>query len=163
VEPDKTNLHVLWRQTSQVLERHRKLVAEGKGVESAQQFAHYVIWSGIPKLLSQYQCEAPLKIDGPGLLRGAETLLEECRAHWRTGESNTDLVVSAVERLDRKFDLLAGAFAQLTSEKQEASLSSNLPGVVVSLPIPKVRSSDSQAGWSKPLPFDLGWVEKPSQ
>jgi len=118
VNTDIVILHTLWRQTDRGLERYRQRVAEGQGVEAAQEFAQYVIWSGIPKLLAEHRSSEPLIIDGCGLQSKAEALLSQCHEFWRSGSLDTQPVLTGLEQLNRKFDLLAGVVSQALVNSQ---------------------------------------------
>ena len=110
---DIAQLHWIWLETSQKLESYRRRVQEGRDIDAAVEFAKFVFWSGIPKLMEANPHPAPLLVDGALLRSKAQELIELCNERYRT--RNLDPMLSAKEfkSLHEKIDLLAGYVSQL--------------------------------------------------
>jgi len=52
--PDASTYHWLWSETLNKLLSFERRVREGKDLEAAREFASYVLWSGIIKILQPH-------------------------------------------------------------------------------------------------------------
>jgi len=82
--PDKVQLHVIWRETTNRLESLASAVFEGKCVEEASNFARWLQFSGVLKLLEQNPQPFPLPVNGNELRRKCEDLIQGC-SDWTKG------------------------------------------------------------------------------
>jgi len=75
---DKVFLHILWRETSSRLEVLQRRVNEGVEVDAASEFARWLRFSGILKLLESAPDDERLPCKGSLLSRQVETLVYDC-------------------------------------------------------------------------------------
>jgi len=87
-------------------------VRENKDVMAALDFARYVTWSGIIKVLDANASESPLVVDGALIRWKCEELTRMCQERFRTGQSSPHVEQSELEAINRKLDLIAGHVAQ---------------------------------------------------
>lgn len=123
-EPDAVILHVIYRETMRNIETYSARVAENRDIQAAADFARYVLWSGIPKLLKAYARQGHLKADGHFMVSQAEALLGACQDRWRMNDSSPRLAQTQVQAISEKLDTIAGFLARMTPG---AELSYTLP------------------------------------
>lgn len=75
---DKVFLHVLWRETTRRLEVLQRRVNEGVDVDAASEFARWLRFSGVLKLLESAPDDERLPCKGFQLSKQAQTLLSDC-------------------------------------------------------------------------------------
>jgi len=113
MHPDPITLHVLWRETSSRLASLHRAVDAGQRLQEAVDFASYVQFSGLPKLLKQYAPDKDFPWDGHLLTHQAEELRMAACTRLRSGDTTAHLQASDLETLSRKLDLIAGAVGRL--------------------------------------------------
>lgn len=115
---DDMDLYRLTLSTIERLKRLRQRAREGKCVEEAAEFAHWVTASGLVKL-----CEGEDKAD---LLRLVSDTLADCGDTWRTEGRNPWVAKSELEALNAKVDNLATLLAASLARNDSAE-----PGLAV--------------------------------
>lgn len=138
-EPDAVILHVIYRETMRNIETYSARVAENRDIQAAADFARYVLWSGIPKLLKAYARQGHLKADGHLMVTQAEALLEACQDRWRMNDTSPRLAQTQVQAISEKLDTIAGFLARMSPGGEP---SHTLP---VGMPVPQGASGASPA------------------
>jgi hypothetical protein len=110
---DAVLLHVMWRETMNRLDRYSRVVDEGKALESALDFAHFVTWSGLIKLFKINPQAHPLKVDGALLQWTAEELQRKVQERFRLNDTAPHLGESEMETVHDKLNLIAGYLSRL--------------------------------------------------
>lgn len=114
MQPDRVQLHVLYRDTKYRLHGFREAVREGRHLDEAAGFARFVLNSGLCAVLAQFPQADPLPCDGH-LLRGfAQDLLAAVQERWRTGNTKPEVELSELQAIRRNLDLIAGQVARMT-------------------------------------------------
>jgi hypothetical protein len=111
---DNVQLHWIWRETINRVEVLSRRVAEGKDILAASEFARWLEFSGIVKLLEQNPNPAPLKVDGAFLRWKCSDLLERCTAVSKAKDGVVRLDLSQLEDVNRKLDIIASHVAKLS-------------------------------------------------
>jgi len=75
---DKLFLHVLWRETSTRLEVLQGRVNEGVDVDAASEFARWLRFTGLLKLLEQAPDDERLPVKGHELSKRVDKLVADC-------------------------------------------------------------------------------------
>lgn len=89
-------------------------VQEGRDVMSASEFARWLNFSGIIKLLEQNSTDGPHKVDGPLVRWKCEALIKDCNAQFVRSSESAELSKDNVESLHAKLDRIAGHVSRLT-------------------------------------------------
>lgn len=132
---DQVQLHWIWREFSNKLESYRRRVQEGKDVAAASDFAKFVSWCGVIKLLEANPQKPPLVVDGAHLKWKCEELIRLCNDRFRTNDSQPHVEASELQSLHEKVDLMAAYLSRLSAS----------PAVTVN-PIPREVSDASPIG-----------------
>lgn len=104
----EVNLHWIWKETLQKVDSFSKRVAENVDVESAHEFARYLLWSGILKMLERNPQSEPLKVDGAFLRWKANELERACTERWRLKDKDPHLSMLEVQSIHEKLNAIAG-------------------------------------------------------
>lgn len=110
---DAVLLHVMWRETMNRLAGYSRVVDEGKALESALDFAHFVTWSGLIKLFKINPQAHPLKVDGALLQWTTEQLQSKVQERLRLNDTAAHLGESEMATVHDKLDLIAGYLSRL--------------------------------------------------
>jgi len=78
MQVDSVALHIMWRETNNRLDVLAARVREGTDVMSASEFARWLQFSGLLKVLESVEQGMPLPVRGAELRRKAATLQEDC-------------------------------------------------------------------------------------
>jgi hypothetical protein len=109
------NLARFWRETSNQLHSHKRLVAEGKYLEEAHDFCRYVLNSGMLSIFEASPQAFPLKVDAAFLRWQAEELTREIQDRYRKGKNTPTVEFSEIQSINRKLDLIAGQLAKVSN------------------------------------------------
>jgi len=101
------------------LDLYSKRVKEGREVQAAHDFAKYVMFSGLPKLLMEFPQVFPLSVDGHLLQQKAEDLFRDC-AEFFIGDRAVGLAGAELMSLHEKLDLIAGHLSGLSASPANA-------------------------------------------
>jgi len=82
-------------------------------VDSAVQFARYVLWSGLISLFEEYARPEPLKVDGAFIRWLAEELQRECTERYRTNNFSPTFEQAEFQSIHDKLDLIAGHLSRV--------------------------------------------------
>jgi len=118
---DSVDLHWLYVQTVGQLNIYERRVREGKSLEAALDFAQFVIWSGLPKLMEAHSQPDPLKVDGAFLRYRANELQEIVRSNFK-GEPVPVVNLTELEKINHKLDLIAGRVAMIAPAPEVGEL-----------------------------------------
>ena len=78
MEIDKVFLHVLWRETSNRLEVLERRVREGVDIDAASEFARWLRFTGLLRLLEQAPDDERLPVKGRELSKRVDALVADC-------------------------------------------------------------------------------------
>jgi len=123
---DSVTLHVLWRETDNRLDVLAARVREGIDVLSASEFARWLQFSGLLKVLESVEQGFPLPVRGAELRRKAADLQMECGDWFRTHEhSNTQphpqIPRTELERINATLAQVQEQLAQLSRPQLDTS------------------------------------------
>jgi len=93
-----------------VLERR---VQEGRDVDAASEYARWLSFSGLLKLLEANSQPAPLVVDGCLLESRCDELIRMCGERFKTGDRSPNLKAKELQSLHDKIDLVAGYLSRL--------------------------------------------------
>jgi len=105
--------HWLWKETSNRLASLSREAKEGKNLAEASNFARWVRFSGIIKLLEQHPQAGELRVDAESLSKSIDDLLWECGQQWNRRKPLAKYDVSDIAEINRKLDILAAQAAKL--------------------------------------------------
>jgi hypothetical protein len=108
------NLHRIYRETFNRLDRYARLVSEGKSLEAALDFARYVFWSGIIDLCEMNAEEGFFKVDGAHLRWKSEELQRAVQQRFRVNDTSPHLSSAETETIHDKLDSIAGYLSKLS-------------------------------------------------
>jgi len=103
---DLTILHAIWRETDRKLTEYSARVREGLEVLPASDFARWLQFSGILRLLEPFDCDVPLPIRARELRQKCDVLIADCGEwfsnHERSNKPRDPLVPrSELERITK--------------------------------------------------------------
>jgi len=75
---DSVSLHVMWRETNNRLDVMAARVREGVDVLAASEFARWLQFSGVLKMLEGVEQPFPLPVRGRQLRKKADDLISDC-------------------------------------------------------------------------------------
>jgi len=98
MQTDKVFLHILWRETSNRIEVLQGRVNEGVDVDAASEFARWLRFSGVLKLLESSPDDARLPCKGHQLSKAVETLIYDCGQWYANHERSNVKPPAQVQR-----------------------------------------------------------------
>jgi len=113
VQSDGVLLHWLWKETINQLKVLDAAVRDGRGLEEAINFARFVQWSGLAKLMERNACDGELKVDGALVRWKCRELERTVQDAWKGRELARPK--PDMEAINYKLDLIAGRLAQLSA------------------------------------------------
>lgn len=112
--PDlRVPFYVFYTQTARELDRHLHNVKHGEGLDSANDFARYILNSGVVKLLAPYDSSGTFKIDSAHLRWKAEEVRRLVCDSYQAGKAVPEGGSVHLAAISRKLDLIAGRLAQI--------------------------------------------------
>jgi len=114
VNPDQyeANLHVMWREFDLRLDRYARLVAEGRCLDEARDFARFLNNSGTLVFFKHHTRTGHLKIDGALLAwKAREVELAVCDKF--KGGAKAEQRDTTLESILHRLDLIAGHVAKI--------------------------------------------------
>jgi hypothetical protein len=115
----------VYLETVRRLECYRRRVREGVDVDNCLDFARFVIWSNIPKLMAANPPENPrlrelFPYDGADMLRMAKALESECQDYFQGRTRDSDGTAkgankSDLEDIGRKLETISVRLSALES------------------------------------------------
>lgn len=127
---DSVTLHVLWRETDNRLNVLAARVREGIDVLAASEFARWLQFSGLLKVLESVEQGFPLPVRGSDLRRKAADLQMECGDWFRTHEHSNTHPHPQIPRTD--LERINAQLAQLQQQISQLSPSTVEPANAVS-------------------------------
>lgn len=124
VQLDKVSLHVIWRETDNRVKVLRARVREGSDVMAASEFARWLQFSGILRLLREQ--DFPLPCRGELLRREVELLVVEC-GEWFANQERSNVKPhpqiprTELERINAQLASLTAAVKNLTPPNVETA------------------------------------------
>ena len=113
---DPVQVYKLYRETESEVASLERCVREGKELDCALAFCRYVFWSGIVEILKAHQDVSVVKID-PYRLGGRVNELQSSVQEWyASNKKQPTVVLSEIEGISRKLDLIAGRLLWITGE-----------------------------------------------
>jgi hypothetical protein len=106
--------HQIYRETMNRLSSYSRRVAEGRDVMAASEFARWLNFSGIVRLLMSNPQDPPLKVDGAFMQWTLDQLLEHCNERFRTNRNDPSFTPAEFQSLHDKIDLMAGYLSRLS-------------------------------------------------
>jgi len=103
---DAVMLHQIWRETDRKLRSHAREVRENKGVREASEFARWLNFSGVIRILEANPQSEPLPVDGPALRRLCDEVILQCGECFKGGKADPKYSASDIAEINRKLDLL---------------------------------------------------------
>lgn len=103
----RVNLHRIFIETDRRLELLAQSVRECKDVNEANNFARWLQFSGILKLLETHPQAKPANVDGARLHRKASDLAYECGQLFRGGKADPKYTQSDIAEINRKLGVIA--------------------------------------------------------
>jgi len=122
VYPDKVQLHWLYKETINRLDLLARRVSEGKCLDESLEFANYVEWSGIVRMMEQNAEPEPLKIDGAFLRWKCDELKHAVRQRYQSKDGKYKIEKSELEAISHKLDLIAGYVSKLPAVAGQPTL-----------------------------------------
>lgn len=119
MESQSVNLHRIWLETSGRLDVLSKRVQEGRDVMAASEFARWLFFSGILKLLEANSQDGPLKIDGAFLRWKCEELIQQCNDRFRKNSAEPSFTEATFQSIHEKLDKIAGHVSGLSVGRLE--------------------------------------------
>lgn len=113
-EADRLKLYKINRECDTRLNEFTRRVREGRDVQSASEFAKFLLWSGILDFLKAYPQDPPLRVDGNLLESNCKTLISLCNDRFRTNSTNPCPTRDDQSSMHQKLDLIAGYLAKLS-------------------------------------------------
>jgi hypothetical protein len=112
----------LYRETLCELDRYQVCANEGRSLDEAVSFARYVLWSGLDKVLSPYDCKGAYPVDSSHLRWKAEELQRTVHEQFAAGRPRG--AEPSLEAIHRKLDILAAHISKTVPEANCVTLSS---------------------------------------
>jgi hypothetical protein len=128
---DCTDLHWMYKETLRRLDTLHARVREGKSLQEAAEFARYIYWSKIPKILKRYPQPEPLKIDGHLIEKRAQELLGDVQDQWQRNPKDFQLLDSAFEQILKKLTALEAGNAALLKRAGRKNVKNRHPAISV--------------------------------
>jgi len=119
--------HWFYTETSRRLDSFLQHVKEGRDLDGALQFARYVIWCRIDRLMAPHDCQGFLKVDSSLLVSKARILEQTVQDAYRTGKVAPDASLSVLEAINHKLDLLAGHVARVAEPAKGGTAATAMP------------------------------------
>ena len=116
---DDVTVFTIARETTSRLETLTRRAKEGKDLHAAKEFASYLRWSGVLKLLEGHTATGPLKVDGALIRWKNEQLIAAVNEQFKGNSVIVPLELSALESINHKLDLLAGRLSAVTTPTAE--------------------------------------------
>jgi len=119
VHLDQVNLHILWRETSNRVEVLQGRVNEGLDVDAASEFARWLRFSGLLKILESAPDDPRLPCRGAVISKQVETLVYDC-GQWYANHERANrkppaqVPRSELEKINAQLQTLSAAVAQLS-------------------------------------------------
>lgn len=112
---DDAGLFTMWNETMGTLDGFEDMARRGVQLESAVNFARFVLWSGMCAMFERGSRDDHLKVDGAAVRVRCEALQRKCQEWWSGGlkRDSTDLV--EVEALHRKLDVILRQVTAVTT------------------------------------------------
>ena len=102
MQTTEANLYWLWRETMNKLSSFKSRVSEGRDVTAASEFARWLQFSGIIKLLEANPQPAPLTVDGPLLRWTTDELINQCNERFRTNNLDPSFKATEFQTMHQK-------------------------------------------------------------
>lgn len=115
-------LYCIYKETKSRLETLSCRVSEGRDVMAASEFARWLSFSGILKLLESNPQPEPLKVDGAFLRWHTEQLIQQCNERFRTNSVDPNFKAADFKSLHDKVDTIAGYLSTLASSAEFQAL-----------------------------------------
>jgi len=111
---DSVTLHQVWRETNRRLESLARDVRENKNVREASEFARWLQFSGILKILEASPQPEPLLVDGVALRKQVRDLVYDCGECFRNGKADAKYAASDIAEINRKLEVIAAHISTLS-------------------------------------------------
>jgi len=111
---DPVTLHWIWKETTRRLESFADYVRENKAVAEAADFARWLQFSGILKLLGSFPQPPPLTVDAAAMGKQITDLIYECGERFRNGKASPNYAPSDIAEINRKLDIIAAHVSTLS-------------------------------------------------
>jgi len=134
-------LHKLWCETNNFVERLTKDVREVKNVNAASDFVRWLQWTGLLEILVAAESPMPLPVRGGELKLKVKKLLDACNDLYQDGKATPRYTESDIAEINRKLDIIAAHVATTLPINNE---NNNNAGFT------QVADESSQAGKSSP-------------
>lgn len=123
MELDAVTLFTIARETSSRIETLHARAREGKDIQAAKDFASYVQWSGLLKLIQVQTANLPeaLKFDGELLAWKHKELLSTVHSQSKTLSKVVSIEYAQLEAVNHKLDLIAAHVSKLSPPIAETS------------------------------------------
>jgi len=105
--------HVFWKSAVNRLEQLHNRVKEGRDLDSAVEFARFLLNSGIWPILQEHDNNGFLKVDSAFLRWKAEELQRAVCEIYAKGQNLSPKQNSSLEEINHKLDLIAGRLARV--------------------------------------------------
>jgi len=130
MEIDKVLLHLLWRETSNRIGVLQGRVNEGVDVDAASEFARWLRFSGLLKILESAPDDQRLPCKGSLLAKQVETLVYDCGLWYANHERANrkppaQVPRSELEKINAQLHTLSLAVAQLSPPTIETADAGN--------------------------------------
>ena len=111
----------IYSETVNQLDSLAQRVCEGRDIEAASNFARWLSFSGIIKLLEDYppgmESFGPKTVDGALLRWKCDQLIQACSERFRTNSLDPAFEKKKFESLHEKIDSIAGYLSKLTAAR----------------------------------------------
>jgi len=128
---DSVQMHWMYRETLNRLAIHAKRVSEGKSLDEALDFTHYLQSSGLIKFFEVNPHPAPLKVDGAFLRWRCRELQMAIRDRYRNHDVSSRVEPSELEAISRKLDIIAAGIAKLSPPLTATTDAGQEPALIV--------------------------------
>jgi len=161
MQTDVVTLHQIWRETTRKLESFARDVRESKRVLEASDFARWLQFSGVVKIMEAFPNPEPLRVDGAAIRKQISDLLYDCGESFRNGKADPKYAASDIAEINRKLEVIAAHVATLSppSKISTADTGNSPPVLTVLEGGGNVRvhteEEEAQAREARPAPFPL--------
>jgi len=119
-------LHKLWRETNNYVERLTSDARECKGVNAASDFVRWLQWTGLLQVLLACESPMPLPVRGADLKLKVKKRNETCNELYQDGKATPRYTESDIAEINRKLDLIAAHVATTLPITNEYNTNSEL-------------------------------------
>ncbi len=116
---DNVSMYRLARETLARVEILTTRAREGKDLMPAKEFASYLEWSGVLRMLLDSEQSPDLPFDGRMIKKRNDQLLEIVHDQFKLNSKEVSLSLSQAEMINHRLDLIAGQLSKVLPAQSE--------------------------------------------